>query len=162
MKKIAVMAFVFLALMFAGLTEAANPKRPPKTNQNRIGPYATGNVGMTSYSSNEALTEFLVQDFMTLGNPAQNLQAGTDDGDVGFNASFGYRFHRFFAFEVGLQQYGDLVTSASGDVDYPELQGGFVPATAELTFSVNGILMSAVGVLPIKDKIELFGRVGYL
>ena len=162
MKNFAVMTFAFLALMFAGLAEAASPKRPPRPNQSRIGPYATGNVGMTSYTSDEARNEALLESFMTLGNPSQDLQSSTDDTNIGYNASFGYRFHRFFAFELGLVQYGDLVTSASGNVDYPDLPGGFIPATSELKFWLNGILISAVGVLPIKDKIELFGRVGYM
>lgn len=162
MKTFPVTVFVVLALMFAGLAEAAGPKRPPKGYQNRIGPYAVGSLGMTNYTGNQDFTESLILDFMTLGNPAQNLQASSDTSDLGYEATFGYRFHRFFAFELGLYSYGDLVTSTSGEVDYPELPGGFVPATAELSFSGNGVLMSAVGVLPIKQKFELFARVGYL
>ena len=39
---------------------------------------------------------------------------------------------------------------------------GFVPASVSLTFAAGGPMISAIGILPIGDKFELFGRVGYL
>ena len=161
MKKIAVMVSLSLALMVTGLSHAA-PKRPPTINKNRIGPYAVGSVGMTNYSSDQELTESILMNFLQLGYPSQNVEASTDETDIGYQANFGYRFHRFFAFELGLAKFGDLVTYARGDIDYPDRPGGFIPSTSELTFSASGVLMSALGVLPIKDKFEIFGRVGYM
>jgi hypothetical protein len=156
------LVFLGLALAGAGIAQAATPKKPPPYNQNRIGPYAYGAVGITSYGGDQTPTEDFLLQFMTQGNPAQNLEAGTEDGNLGYGAHFGYRFHKYFAAEIGLVKYGELVTTASGEVDYPFLPNGLVPANAEFNFGAGGFLMSAVGVLPIGSKVELFGRVGYL
>ena len=75
MKMFPVIGFVSL-LVGAGAAAAASPKRPPSYNQNRFGAYAVGTIGMTSYTSDQAGTEAYLLDFMTQGNPAQNLQAG--------------------------------------------------------------------------------------
>jgi len=162
MKKSPVMVFVSLAFAFATSAEAATPKKPPAYNQNRIGAYAIGAVGITNYGSDQAATEHVLLDFLTLGNPAQNLEVGTEDGKLGYGAHFGYRFHKFVAAEIGLVKYGHLDTVASGDVDYPNFGTGFVPAKGTFSYGAGGILMSALGVLPIGTKVELFGRVGYL
>ena len=39
---------------------------------------------------------------------------------------------------------------------------GFVPASVSLTFSAGGPMLSAIGILPIGEKFELYGRLGYL
>lgn len=152
---------VSLALVCAGFAGAATPKKPPSYNQNRLGPYAVGNIGMTSYTSDQAGTEEFLLNFMTQGSPAQNLEVGSDDSDLGYQALFGYRFHRFFAAELGLLMFGDLTTRGSGDVDY-EGTGDFVPVEASFKYHPNGLLLSAIGILPLGTKFELFGRLGYL
>jgi hypothetical protein len=162
MKKSPLLVFLSLALAGTGMAEAATPKKPPPYNQNRIGAYAVGAVGITSYGGDQTSTEDFLLDFMTQGNPAQNLEVGTEDGNLGYGAHFGYRFHKYFAAEIGLVKYGDLITTSSGEVDYDTFGTGFVPAKGELSFTAGGILMSALGVLPIGSKVELFGRVGYL
>lgn len=162
MKKSPVMVFLSLALAGAGMAEAATPKRPPAYNQNRIGAYGIGAVGITSYGGDQTATEDVLLDFMTQGNPAQNLEVGTEDGNLGYGAHFGYRFHKYFAAEIGLVKFGDLVTTASGEVDYNSFGNGYVPAKGEFSFTAGGILMSGVAVLPIGTKVELFGRVGFL
>jgi OOP family OmpA-OmpF porin len=150
-----------MCLAFAGVAAAAAPKKPPSHNQNRIGPYAVGMVGNTSYTSDQAAAEDALLDFMTQGSPAQNLQSSSDDTDLGYQVKFGYRFHRFFAAEFSLVQFGDLTTNASGDVDYDNV-GQFQPVTARFKYHPNGFMGSALGILPVGEKFEFFGRVGYL
>ncbi len=74
---------------------------------------------------------------------------------------FGYRFHRFFSAELGLAQFGELKSTAKADMDFGE-GDGFVPASVSLTFTAGGPMLSAIGILPIGEKFELFGRLGYL
>jgi hypothetical protein len=150
-----------IALAFAGIAAAATPKKPPAYNQSRVGPYAVGSVGTTSYTGDQEATEDFLLDLLTQGSPAQNLEVSTDDSGIGYQAQFGYRFHRYIAAEIGLVQFGDLKTDASGDVDYDSV-GVFESATAKFKYNASGVLMSAVGVLPLGEKVELLGRVGYM
>jgi hypothetical protein len=150
-----------LTLAAAGSVGAASPKKPPSYNQNRLGPYAVGNIGMTSYTSDQAGTEAFLLDFMTADSPAQNLQASSDDSDFGYQAYFGYRFHRYVAAEFGLLRFGELTTRGSGEVDYEE-NGNFESVEATLKYHPNGLLISAVGILPLGTKFEAFGRLGYM
>jgi hypothetical protein len=161
MRKVAVIVLVVLGVAFAGLAEAAPKKRT--RNQNRIGPYAAAFVGLTSYTGDQRDNEQTLQGILSDNNiPFQNVVASTDDSDFGYQLTFGYRFHRFIAAELGLVQYGKLVSSANGDLDFPDDGQGFLPANVELSFSVGGPLFSVLGLLPLNDKLELYGRVGYL
>jgi hypothetical protein len=86
----------------------------------------------------------------------------TEDSDIGFQATFGYRFNRYVSAELGLVQYGELSSKASAELDFVNDGPGFVPANVALNFNVGGVLISAIGILPIQDKFEFYGRLGYL
>jgi len=160
MKRIAVIVLVAAGLLFAGLAEAAPKKRT--RNQNRIGPYGAGFVGITSYKNDQSENEFGLEDILTNNDiPFRNLNVDTEDTDFGFQITFGYRFNRYIAGELGLVQFGDLVSSADAELDFDN-NGNFVPANVSLSFSAGGPLMSVIGILPIKDKFEVYGRLGYL
>ena len=160
MKKIAVIVLVVAGLLFAGLAEAAPKKRT--RNQNRIGPYGAGFVGFTSYKNDQSANEFDLEDILTNnGIPFRNLNVDTEDTDFGFQITFGYRFNRYISGELGLVQYGDLVSSADAELDFDN-NGNFVPANVALSFSAGGPLISVIGILPIQDKFEIYGRLGYL
>src|SRR3982750_722825 len=132
MKKFPVMALVALGVCCASLADAA-PKR--KAGQNRVGPYAAGTAGMTVYGNSHAEEEQQLRDVLSANDiPQQNLVSSTDDSDVGFQVSFGYRFNRYFAAEFAFAQFGELSTTASADLDFPDDNAGFVPAELELTF----------------------------
>ena len=162
MKKIPVIALVVLGLAFAGMAEAAKPKKRTR-NQNRVGPYVTGFVGMTSYSGDQSADEqSLIGILEDAGVPFQNESTNTEDSDIGYSASFGFRFSRYIAGELGLAQFGSLTSTLVADVDLPQDTEGFVPARFEYSFNVGGPVISVLGILPIKDKFEFYGRVGYL
>jgi len=161
MKKTAVILLVVLSVGFAGFTEAATPKKRTR-NANRIGPYAGALVGYTRFSGNQDENEQNLVDILDNSQyPYQNLTTGTEHSDLGYQALFGYRFHRFFSAELGLAQFGQLKSTAKADVDFGD-GNGFVPSSIALTFTAGGPMLSAIGILPIGEKFELFGRLGYL
>jgi OmpA-OmpF porin, OOP family len=158
-KSIIVLAVVSLA--FAGLAEAAAPKKRTR-NQNRIGPYGAAFVGQTSYKGDQTDNEQALEDILTFNDiPFQNLESSTDAEDIGYQLTFGYRFQRFFAAELGLVQYGEMVSSANGELDFGD-GNGFTPAKVTYGINVGGVLFSALGIFPITDKFEVYGRLGYL
>ena len=56
-----------------------------------------------------------------------------------------------------------MVSRANAELDFPDDDPiGFIPTQVSLGYKVGGVLMSGIAILPIKDKIELYGRVGYL
>jgi opacity protein-like surface antigen len=157
MKKISVIVLVVVALLFAAYAEAAKPKRRTR-NANRVGPYAGALIGMNNYTGDQTAAEDDLESTFD-GVPTQNLSIGTDDKDVGFAAQFGYRFNRYVAAEFTLAQFGDLRSTARADID---LGDGFVPAKIDLSFHSGGPMVSAIGILPINDKFEFYGRAGLL
>lgn len=157
MKKVSVIVLVVVGLLFAAYAEAAKPKRRTR-NANRIGPYAGALVGQSRYTGDQGEAEAFVADYFS-GVPTQNLAISTDDTDISYAAQFGYRFTRYFAAEFALAQYGDLRSLGKGQVD---LGSGFTPASVEVSFHTSGPKFSAVGILPLGDKFELYGQAGVL
>jgi hypothetical protein len=157
MKKVSVIVLVVVGLLFAAYAEAAKPKRRTR-NANRVGPYAGALIGMNSYTGDQSAAEDDLESSFA-GVPTQNLDIGTDDKDVGYSAQFGYRFNRYVAAEFALAQFGDLHSRARADID---LGSGFVPASIDLNYHVGGPMLSVIGILPLNDKFEVFGRAGLL
>lgn len=158
--------FPMVALLVAGmachpLADAAPKKRT--AGQNRIGPYLFGMAGMTRYSGNHEEQEQLMRDILTANDlPYQNLDADTDDTDLGYQVGGGYRFTRYFAAEIAFAQFGGLTTTASAEVDYPGDEAGFEASELELTFDAGGPVFSAIGILPINERFEAYGRLGFV
>jgi opacity protein-like surface antigen len=159
MKKITVVLLVVVGVAFAGFAEAAKPKKRTR-NANRVGAYGVGFIGQSNFTSDQSQNEQdLLDTLENTGNPTQNLVTSTEDSDLGYNATFGFRFNRYLAAELGLAQFGTLSSTASGGMDFGD---GFVPTSVKLSYSAGGPMMSAIGILPLNDKFELFVRVGYL
>jgi opacity protein-like surface antigen len=159
MKKITVVLLVVFSIAFAGFAEAAKPKKRTR-NANRVGPYGAILVEQTTFPNDQSLYEDdLVNTLESQSAPTQNITSSTEDSDIGYQATFGYRFTRYFAAELSLAQYGSVVATAKADMDFGE---GFVPVTIKYSFSAGGPLFSVIGILPLNDKFELYGRAGYL
>jgi OOP family OmpA-OmpF porin len=85
----------------------------------------------------------------------------TDDADAsssGIRVRFGYQFARFFAAEIGYADFGDF------DYDFePDTcpVGGPEPCPFSATTSISGIMINAVGTLPLGDRWTLNGRAGW-
>lgn len=149
-----------IALAFSAVADAAKPRKRTR-NADRVGPYAVGFLGHTSYSSDSILDETLAANVLvSLGSiDARNLSAFTDDSNLGYQAAFGYRFNRYIAAELSLLQLGEKISTAMGELDFG---AGFVPSRVNNTFKAGGPLFSAIGTLPLNNRLELFARVGYL
>jgi opacity protein-like surface antigen len=159
MKMFAVIALVVIGLACQPLAEAAPKKRT--SSQNRVGPYVFGMAGMTSYSGSHDDLEQQMRDILTANElPFQNLVSTTDDSDIGYQIGAGYRFMRYFAAELAFAQFGELTTTASAEVDYPQDETGFEPSDLELSYETGGPVFSAIGILPINDRVEVYGRLG--
>jgi opacity protein-like surface antigen len=158
MKKLSVILLMVAGLVFAGAAEAAKPKKKRTRNANRVGIYAVGSVGQTIYSSSpEAVEQDLVQ--FLADREVTNIEVSSEDSDIGYQASFGYRFTRYFAAEFSLAQYGEMSSEARGDYN-PE--GTVLTADAKADFSFSGPMVSVIGILPAGERFEFFGRLGYL
>ena len=159
MKKVSVIVVAALGLMLAGYAEAAKPKKRTR-NQNRVGPYGGLLVGNAKYSVDAEEEEAdLVAFFTGAGAPTRNISTDTEDTDIGYTAAFGYRFNRYLAAELGLAQYGETSSIVRGEIDQGD---GFVPANVKFTFAVGGPMFSAIGILPLGEKFELYARAGLL
>jgi hypothetical protein len=162
MKKSLVIVLAGLGLAFSGYAEAAKPKKRSRS-ANRIGAYGGVHVGQTTYSADgaPAIVADLEDTLIDAGVASQNLSSAIEDTDIGYQATFGYRFHRYFAAELSLAQFGSMVSSARADVDFDD-GSGFLPTKVKVSYTVGGPIMSVIGILPFNDKFELYGRLGYL
>jgi OOP family OmpA-OmpF porin len=162
MKNLWVIVLAGLSVAYAGYVDAATPKKRGRS-ASRIGAYGGAQVGYTTFSGNNAAAdeEALENTLENAGIASQNLSSGTEDTDLGYQAMFGYRFLRYFAVELGLAQFGELKSTARADIDFDD-GDGFVPTSVSLTYSASGPVMSAIGVLPINDKFEVYARLGYM
>jgi OOP family OmpA-OmpF porin len=86
------------------------------------------------------------------GSSASTLT--TDESSTGFKIYGGYRFHRNFAVEVGIVDYGDF--TATRTVTAPG------PGSVRSELTVTGVYGDLVGIIPVGSSVELFGKVGFI
>lgn len=159
MSKFPVVLAMALSLAIAGYAEAAKPKKRTR-NANRVGPYGAAFLGSARYKGNQEANEAELRDILASTEfPSRNITSSTKKDDIGYQAAFGYRFNRYFAAELGLAQFGELSSTARGELDTGE---GFVPASVKLSFNVGGPIISGVAILPVGEKFEFYGRAGML
>jgi OmpA-OmpF porin, OOP family len=160
MKDVSVILLVVSSLLLAGMAEAAPKKRT--RNANRVGPYAGALISQTSYTGDQNINEQQVINYLEQqGVTFDNVTTETEDTDIGYEAIFGYRFNRYIAGEFGLLQVGDLTNTIRGDYD-AGTGAGIVPASVSFKYNFGGPIIAVVGILPLGDKFELYGRAGVL
>jgi opacity protein-like surface antigen len=161
MKKLPIIVLVVTSVAFAGFAAAATPKKRTR-NANRIGPYGALLVGQSRFTGDESAAEQDLLDFFAnRENATRNATVSSKSEDMGFQATFGYRFNRYFAAELGLVQFGELSSNLRGEIDQGNGQG-FEPVSLKYAFRVGGPLVSAIGILPLGEKAEAYARLGYL
>lgn len=115
--------------------------------------YVGGSLGMSTaeYDTAEA-NAFLASE----GIGHTGVRA--DEQDTAWKAYIGYRFNRNFAVEGGVVQLGDISARATvvsfNGVPVP-------PGSITDTFTAElGFHASALGILPINERMDVFGRLG--
>jgi hypothetical protein len=159
MKKLSVIVLLIVSLIYAGLAEAAKPRKRTR-NSNRVGPYGTMLIGQSRYTGDQTALEQDLSNFVSdREDPTRDISAASETDDFGYQLSFGYRFTRYLAAEIALVELGELSSTVRGEIDQG---GGFVPIELKSAFNVGGPMVSAIGILPMGDKAEIFARAGYL
>jgi opacity protein-like surface antigen len=159
MKKFSVIVLVVVSLTFASFAEAAKPRKKTR-NANRVGAYGALLIGQAHYTGDQSgLEQELVDFFSNRDDPTRNISVSSKEKDIGYQATFGFRFNRYFAAELGLVQFGELSSTVRGEIDQG---GGFIPANVKFSFNVGGPVLSAIGILPLGEKAEVYARLGYL
>jgi OmpA-OmpF porin, OOP family len=74
-----------------------------------------------------------------------------DDSDTGWKLFVGYRFNRYFAVEGGYTSLGEYGYQGQVTTD---------PGTVDGTFKADDWNAFAIGIVPLTDEFELFGKAG--
>ncbi len=140
------------ALAFSPLAAGAPPAR--------IGAYAGVAGGHTSYRINNAAAEAtLLGVFDDPGVPYSGYQSEIEDSDIGYQAMFGYRFNRYVAAELSIVDMGEISFTASANY---AVGGEELPAMVSFQFDVKGPVFAVIGIFPLGEHVELFGRAGLM
>lgn len=108
--------------------------------------YAGGSVGRSKASLDSGLRDDQLFDLGFNG-----ASTSVDDKGTAFRAFGGYRFHRYFAAELGYVDLGRY-----------ELRSTVARGSLNSSLRSRGIDLSALGLLPVGESFTLFGRVGVL
>jgi OmpA-OmpF porin, OOP family len=107
--------------------------------------YVGANVGTSDVKRNDAIQ---TDQFLDLGFDSATITS--DKRDVGFRLFGGYQLHKNFALEAAYVDLGKF--SFRGDV---------TPAgTLNGATKISGAELSALGILPINERISVFARLG--
>lgn len=74
-----------------------------------------------------------------------------EQSDPGFKLFAGWRVSNFFAAEVGYTNFGDVT----------QWEGGNLHFYREADIGVSMLSAAAVGLIPLSDKVDLYGKLGY-
>lgn len=136
--------------LFAALALAAGPAVAADT-----GFYAGAGMGLGTYSINEdKLTHTLEDAFDVLGFPDAEVKGKASDDANNWSVFVGYRFMDYLAVEAA---YLDLNGAEyKANVTLPDLGSG----TVKMDWSAQGFPLTVLGIWPINETWEVFGRVG--
>ena len=77
-----------------------------------------------------------------------------DDSDTGFGATLGYQVNENFAAELSYVDLGESSYAATNGLANPDNE------TAALETSAAGPVFSLLGILPVGERFEVYGRAG--
>ena len=109
--------------------------------------YAGGSIGETEVSG---LSLNLIDD-------GSVLTGSVDDSDSGWTILGGVRLQKHFAIEAGYIDYGEFSINATSD----GTGSIFAPGPVNAEISATGFSVSALGLIPVGEQFDLFGRIGY-
>lgn len=74
-----------------------------------------------------------------------------EQSDPGFKLFAGWRVSNYFAAELGYTNFGDVRQWEGGNLDFYK----------EADIGVSMFSAMAIGLIPLSDKVDLFGKLGY-
>ncbi len=119
-------------------------------------------VGQASIPKSKATDSFIYA-FDYLGLPLETWSARTDESAVMWSAFAGYRFIKYLAVEAGYLDTGTASYKGTGStlVFDPDINDYVaVAVNGKIDWHATGWPVSALGIWPIGDSWEVFGRVG--
>jgi OOP family OmpA-OmpF porin len=115
--------------------------------------------GQSSYDIGSAaeVDEGIVDAVSFLGGFAEINESSLDEKDTSFGVVAGYRFNPYFGLEIGYVDLGSAEYSAEGIVN---VGGPTMDFEADASFEATGPTASIVGMLPVSDAFDLYGKAG--
>lgn len=115
--------------------------------------------GQSSYDvgSVDDVDEAIVSTVDFLGGFAEINESSLDEKDTSFGVVAGYRFNSYFGLEVGYVDLGAAEYSAEGVINVGGPTLGF---EADASFEASGPTASVVGMLPLSEAFDLYGKAG--
>lgn len=126
--------------------------------------YAGAGVGWSQVSIPKSkATNSFIYAFDYLGLPLESWSARTDESDVMWSAFAGYQFMKYLAVEAGYLDTGTASYTGRGttlvfDPDINDFVA--VAVNGKIDWHATGWPVSALGIWPIDDNWEVYGRVG--
>lgn len=111
----------------------------------RPGAYLGGSLGSAQADDLGALSKAMQ------GQGLSVRTVSVDDSDGGWKLFVGYRFNPYFSVEGGYTSLGEFGYQGQVTTD---------PGTVEATFKADNWNAFAVGIVPVADGFELFGKAG--
>ncbi len=140
-----------------------------------VGWYAIGSVGAANADSNmhddfsdaaddinEAFDELSPDQHAEISSAFARTSVKSDKTDFAFKLGLGYRFNDYFALEGAYYYLGKTKSTLNAGGALTTTDSNSASASARVHAEVKGhmLALDAVGILPISDRFELFGKVG--
>ncbi|MGF1728302.1 outer membrane beta-barrel protein [Photobacterium kasasachensis] len=106
--------------------------------------YIGASVGQANY--NDLVTS-------DIDNSLSSAGIDLDDSDTGFKLFGGFRANDYFAFELFYANLGEVSMNFGDTSSFMGIQ--------EMTVEQDTLGASLIGILPVTDSFELFGKVGF-
>jgi OOP family OmpA-OmpF porin len=126
----------------------------------QLGFYVGGNYGLSEKDAEkEPFDVFASQIYDFVGYTARQSNSKLDAKDNGYGFVAGYRFLPYFAVEGGYMELGNVAYRSKAS-------GQFGTSASDLTLNfdsaTSGIAVTALGILPISYRFEVYARAGIL
>ncbi len=115
-----------------------------------------GSFALNTSKVNRAIEGAFEDNNLVLDQTSQNK----DTKSTTWQAILGYRLNPYLAGEITYLDLRGPSYRLSGDATFPPTFIAPVPVTTKADWSASGVPLSVLGIWPITDEWEVFGRVG--
>lgn len=145
--------------ILAVATFAALCAAQPALAADKTGFYVGFDIANANYDVDAGTFDFILESaFEEVGLGVLDADSETDDSDSSWGLFVGYRFMPYFAVEGGYLDLGTAGYQATGDVTDGEIT---LPVAISGDISSSGFQLSALGIWPIGESFEAYGRAGF-